>query len=175
MSTQTLYEIHSDLAALEDLLLETGGDVTDADTEAAIDAWLSETGEAVAAKLDRYAALIREMEERSESRKVEADRLSQLASADANAAKRLKDRLHWFCTEHGLTKVDTARFRISVAGNGGKTPIRLSVEPDALPVAYRIETVVRKADMEAIREALEAGESLSFAEMLPRGSHLRIR
>ena len=40
----TLYEISGDLAALEELLTEVGGELPDEVAEAAIDAWLEETG-----------------------------------------------------------------------------------------------------------------------------------
>ena len=60
----TLYEISSDLSALEELLTEVGGELPDEVAEAAIDAWLEETGTATKDKVDRYCGLIRELESR---------------------------------------------------------------------------------------------------------------
>jgi len=39
--SRTLFEITNDLQALDDLLTEIGGEVTEEDAEAAIDKWLS--------------------------------------------------------------------------------------------------------------------------------------
>lgn len=171
----TLYEIREDLTALHDLLAEVGGDITESDAEAAIDAWLSETGEAVRVKLDGYAALLRELEARSEARRTEAARLLALAATDDNAAKRLEDRLLWFLRDQELQKVETARFRISVSRNGGKTPVTLAVAPDELPDAWRTQVTTYRAETDRIRAALERGESLPFASLGERGHHLRIR
>jgi hypothetical protein len=168
----TLYDLHGELLALGALLAEVGGDVTDADAEAAIDAWFAEVHDARDEKLDAYGALIREFQARSNARKDEADRLAGLARVDENAAKRLKARLQWFLDEHGLRRVETARFRFVVAQNGGKAPVHVALAPDLLPAPYR--RVHYTADLDAIRAALEAGESLEFARLEERGKHLRI-
>lgn len=171
----TLYAIREDLEAIASMLAEVGGDVTDADAEAAIDAWLTETTEARDEKLDRYCALIREMEERAESRKAEAERLDALATTDSNAAKRLKARLQWFLEDQGLEKVETPRFRLSLVNNGGKLPLQILCSPESLPAPYRVEVTTVKANQDAIREALEKGEALEFAMLGPRGRNVRIR
>lgn len=173
MTGATLYVIRDDLQALEDLLLDVGGDVTDAEADAAIIEWLKETGEATRSKLDRYAALIREMEARSIGRKNEAKRLAELAQIDANAADRLKAKLLWFLNDRGQTKMETDRFRLTVCANGGKVPIQVLAEPAALPEQYRVVDI--RPNLDAIREALDAGKSLSFATLGSRGQHLRIR
>lgn len=179
MSNATLYEIRDDLEALAALLADVGGDVTDADAEAAVDAWLRETDEAMREKLDRYAALIREFEERGKSRQAEADRLATLARADSNAAKRLKDRLLWFMADQGMDKVETPRFRVSIAGNGGKVPVVFATDYSAEHAARDGMTdFVRTSyawDTDAIRQELENGVALPFAAMGERGRHLRVR
>jgi hypothetical protein len=171
----TLYEIHADLCALAELLAEVGGEVSEADAEAAVDAWLSETQEATAEKLDRYAALIRELEARGAARKGEAGRMAALADADAAAVKRLKDRLCWFLQAHGLERVETARFRLTLASNGGKAPLLLHTAPEHLPEPWRETVTSYRARTDEIRAALEAGTPLEFATLGERGRHLRIR
>lgn len=171
----TLFEIRDDLNALADLLAEVGGDVTEADAEAAIDAWLAETEGATKAKLDSYAALIREVETRAAGRKAEAERLAALAKADSGTVDRLKARLLWFMQDQQLDKVETERFRLTVCANGGKPPVRLLVPPETLPAEYRREKVIVSADTDTIREALEKGADLPFASLGERGVHLRIR
>jgi hypothetical protein len=119
----TLRAIGEDLQALEDLLQEVGGDVSEADAEAAIDAWLTETTDALHKKLDRYVDLIQYMNDRAKGRKEEAARLTALAKTDENGAKYLKDRLYWFMREHGQAKLDTKFHRLSIAKAGGKAPV----------------------------------------------------
>lgn len=177
-STATLYEIRDDLEALHALLYEVGGDITEEEAEAAIDAWLRETDEALKDKLDRYAALIRETEAKAASRKEEADRLAALATTDLNTAKRLKARLQWFFEDQGIEKMETERFKFTLANNGGRAPVIVRAPVDELPEWARRVTVT--ADTEAIRGEIEerardGREPLDFAEIGPRGKHLRIR
>ncbi len=71
-------------------------------------------------KLDNYCALVGEMSARAEVRKAEAKRLMELAATEEKRAKLLKDRLLWFFETHNLKAVETPRYRLSVAKNGGK-------------------------------------------------------
>lgn len=177
-ATATLYEIKDDLDALHALLYEVGGDITEEEAEAAVDAWLRETDEALKDKLDRYAALIRETEAKAASRKEEADRLAALATTDLNTVKRLKARLQWFFEDQGIDKLETSRFKFTLANNGGKARVVVRVPIDDLPEWARRVTIA--ADMDAIRGEIEerernGGEPLDFADVLERGRHLRIK
>jgi hypothetical protein len=169
----TLYEISQSLEAIEELLFEVGGEVSDIHTEAVIDAWLGEYGQARDEKIDGYCALIREIEARRDARRLEAARLNDLATADHNAVTRLKERLMWFFEAHGIQKMDTARFRVSVANNGGVQPVAVLCKPEELPPQF--QKIIVKADNDALREALEEGETMPFAALVERGRHLRIR
>jgi hypothetical protein len=126
-------------------------------------------------KFDGYAALITEMEARARCRKEEAERLAARARRDEEQAKFLKERLTQYFQRHGLGTVETARYRLTLTRNGGKTPVCLSVPPEELPEEFVRETVTRKADLEMIREALEAGQEIPGAALGERGSSVRIR
>lgn len=171
----TLYEIGQDMEALAALLEETGGDVSDEQAGAALDAFLAESADALAEKLDGYGAIIREFEARAAFRKAEAARLAALAATDEGNVKRMKERLRWFFEAHDIPKVETPRFKFSLATNGGARPVSLAVPPEALPETYRVERVTYSANTEAIRAALEAGEPLEFAVLGERGRHVRVR
>lgn len=172
---RTLYEIKTDLDALAALLAEVGGDVTEAEAEAAIDAWLRETDDAMRVKLDNYAALIREIDARGNTRMEEAARLTALARIDHASTDRMKARVLAFLEEQGIEKVETARFRLTVCGNGGRTPLKLLVNPEDLPTAWREAVVTYRPLSDAIRAELEAGVALPFARLEERGKHLRIK
>jgi hypothetical protein len=175
----TLRAIGEDLQALEDLLQEVGGDVSEADAEAAIDAWLMETTDALHKKLDRYSDLIQYMNDRAKGRKEEAARLTALAKTDENGAKRLKDRLLWFMTEQGQARLDTKFHRITVAKAGGK--VALDVDPAFDPEEYvstpygHFVKVSYDWDRDAIRKVLERGQPLPFAKLAERSESVRIK
>jgi len=168
----TLYDISNDLLELESILMEAGGDVTDPEADEVVDRWLEACG-ARDDKIDAYCSLFREFETRAKARETEASRLFDLASADLNAAKRLRERLLYFFELHRISKLETDRFRLTVANNGGALPLFVDGEPEALPEEY--QRVRIEADKAAIREALEQGAPLDFARLGDRGRHLRIR
>ena len=169
----TLYEISQDLAALESLLTEMGGELPDEVAEAAIDSWLEETGTATKDKVDAYCGLIRELEARRDARKAEAQRLEHRANVDWNAILRLKARLLAFFETHQIKTLETPRFRVTAAQNGGLAPLIITAPLEEIPDEF-IE-FVRKPMNPMIRELLEGGEKLPFAELGPRGRSIRIR
>jgi hypothetical protein len=172
---QTLYNIADDLRALESILLEAGGDISSPEALAAVEAWEVELETNLGSKIDNYCALISEIEARSSARKAEADRLADLARVDENAAKALRERLKFVFESRSLPTMQTERFRVSLARNGGKAPLDIRVGPDELPAwAVKRKTVV-ETDKDAIRARLEAGESLPFANLMERGSRLVIK
>jgi hypothetical protein len=89
MTPRTLFTISADLLALADLLAETGGDITEADADAAITAWFAELGTDRDTKIDHYCALIRELEARQEIRTQEARRLMARAQTDEKTARAM--------------------------------------------------------------------------------------
>lgn len=166
----TLLEITDNMVALDDLIQECGGDMEDPQVENAISTWISEMQDDLDNKVDNYAAFITELKARSATRKAEADRLSNRARTDSNTASFLANRLKIALTELGIKKLETDRYRVSVAGNGGKKPLDIHGE---VPVDYT-KTVV-ETDKAKIREALEGGKELDFAILQDRGNRLSIK
>ncbi len=169
----TLIEIGDEFAALQTLVEEAAdndGELTP-DHDAAFTQWFAELGEQRDRKLDGYASLIREHELRSAARKEEAERLQKRVSADANLARRLKQRLKDWMERNGQRKIETARYRLSVCGNGGVQPVDVGSLAE-LPPSLKI--VTEAADVKAIRERLLAGESVPGCRLRDRGTSLRI-
>jgi len=169
---RTIYDISADLAALESILAETGGDLSDPQAEAALAEWERELESDLTGKVDRYCSLIAEIEARSAMRQAEADRLADLAKADDKAAQGLRERLRFIWETRNLPKIETARFRVALTRNGGKAP--LDVHGDVPPEFTKTKTIV-EPDREKIRTALEAGERLSFALLMERGTRISIK
>jgi hypothetical protein len=172
MKSRTLLDISDDLQSLDDLLEEVGGDISDPMVERAVDAWFEELDRDMSSKVDNYAALITELEQRAATRKAEADRLAKRAKSDAGSASFLKNRLKAVMEMRGIKKLDTSRFVVSVAGNGGKQP--LIVEDDKVPDTFKF-TPPAMIDKDRIREFLDRGETLPFARLGERGTRLSIR
>jgi hypothetical protein len=168
----TLLQISDDLRALAALFEEQDGELS-ADTDAALESWFAELEAKSRDKIDNYVALIESLSCRAIMRDTVINRLQKLANADAVAAKQLKDRLKLFFEQQGLKSVDTARYHLSLCGNGGKAPLEIRVPVGTLPVKYQVVRV--DADTEAIRGDLESGVDVPGCSLKPRGTALRIR
>jgi hypothetical protein len=158
------------MVALDDLIQECGGNMEDPKIEEAISTWISEMQDDLDNKVDNYAAFITELKARSATRKAEADRLAARAKTDSNTATFLANRLKVALIELGIKKLETDRYRVSVAGNGGKQPLDIHGE-----VTKEFTKTVELVDRTAIREALESGKELDFAILQERGNRLSIK
>lgn len=181
---KTLLDISQDLLRLNELLDEcddyAANNFEDASKFAAIEQrtlirqWLDDIGAERDKKLDAYAALISQLQYQAEARRKEATRMAQLAQTDENKLKLLKERLKEFFIEQSLNCVNTTRYRISIAKNGGKVPLIVD-KIDYKKVPQSFQKISVELDTTAIREALEAGEELDFARLGERGQSIRIK
>lgn len=176
---RSLYQIGSDMEALADLLYECGGDVTDAEAEAAVNKWLVENEFGLKKKIDGYAEIIRRFETMSAEANEEANRLKKLAAIRDNAAARLKEGLRLFMERHSIHRIDTELHRFTLCANGGKEPVQVDPEyldcPANLPAKYQKVITTIKPNLETIRADIENGVPVAFARIGPRGNHLRIK
>lgn len=175
MKHRTLLTISDDVLALQSLIEDVDGDLTDPRVCAAIEAWEAELRSDLTAKVDNYAALIREMEHRAGAREDEARRIMELGRRDSATASWLKERLRSAFERLGIPKVDTDRFSVGLQRNGGLAPLAVDLEPEQLPEWAQVRTVVVKADSKEIRRRLEGGEQFPFARIAERGNRIVIR
>lgn len=165
-----LYQITSELQAVIDGILEGGIDSPEA--QQALDEHLAGLDEALDQKAEDYAAVIMSLQARSDARAAEAKRIRELANADATVAQRLKERLKQAMEATGRVRIDTTRFRLTVANNGGKQPMLIEDE-SAIPTEFIVQ--VPEVDKDAVRAALEAGRPVPGCTLVPRGTSLRIK
>ena len=179
MTTKTLFNISDDIRALDDLLIEIDGEVTDTTAEEAIDNWLAELGEERDEKLDQYAWLITQSEGYAENIKAEIDRLKRRQKAMENKATRLKERLELFLKTHGIEKIQTAKFTFALQKSGGKPKVILDdyFIDHAVELPEGLRRVKFEPDLSAIREKIEAGDeyALGIARLETPQKKLRIR
>lgn len=165
-----LYQITSELQAVIDGILEGGIDSPEA--QQALDEHLAGLDEALDQKAEDYAAVIMSLQARSDARAAEAKRIRELANADATVAQRLKERLKQAMETTGRARIDTTRFRLTVASNGGKQPMLIEDE-SAIPPEFIVQ--VPEVDRDAVRAVLEAGRPVPGCTLVPRGTSLRIK
>lgn len=168
----SLYTITEQLKSLTEAF-DTFGHGSD-EAAAAIAEHTSELIESFDEKVDDYAALIRSCETRAAGRMDESARMRKLAQDDESLAIRLRLAVMTAMRQTGQPKVQTARFSLSVVRNGGAIPVIISNEEE-LPEQFRVPTVMITIDKGAIRDALEAGETVSGAALGERGTRLNLR
>ena len=165
---ESLFSIGEHFYALESLLIENEGEITDE-----IDQWLAEYQAKEEDKIDAYCYIIQKFAEIAD----EAKRLADRSAGYNKKVKHLKDRLKVYLEYRGKEKVETGRFTVTVCRNGGLLPIKLNedVTTEVLPDQY-VKTL-REPDVSSLRESILNGDTnaLRFAQFLPRGTHLRIK
>ena len=180
----TLFEIARDYQALADAIgqIDEAPEEFQAELESAFAAMAEVTGQELAAKIDDYVGLIGKFQSTADFRRNEAKvyedeakRLKSLAETDLAAVERLKARLKVFLEFTGLKKVEGNRYRVSLAGNGGKLPLIVDDDVPISDVPPQYQVVNWSLDRDAVRVALEAGAELDFARLGDRGTHIRIK
>lgn len=159
------------MKALDDLLLEIGGDLTEAQVNEAIDNWLQENQNNLEQKLEGYGKLIRSKDATQKALAEERDFYGKKATVEKNGVERLKKRLLEFFTDQNITEIQSGNFRFKVTQNGGTASLVIDEEYDLKKIPKRFFKQV--LDEDAVRKALESGEELAFAK-LKRGQHVRL-
>jgi hypothetical protein len=174
---KSLFEIGTDLEALDSLIDDVNGDISDISVEAALVDWFEQLSKDEGTKLDNYCGLIHQLEGEADVAKAEADTYRRKAAERERRIEWLKLRLAQHLQRTNRTKVSTATGRtIRLQANGGKLPLEIYwdwVDLDDLDPKY-IKTK-RELDQDAIRTALEQGEDICFAKIGKQGQHLRIK
>ncbi len=152
----TLYAIDAELQALEDALIESGGEITD-EIEAQHDRLL----DLREGKVEGYLRVMRRLEATAEAVKTERQRLQESERRLSNAAQSLKDRLVLSMQQRGETEYLTSLGRVKLQ-QSGSPPVELAVEVDDLPEGF--VRVKRSADLTALREALQSEDADLRAE-----------
>lgn len=132
--------------------------------------------EGIAAKSDDYCAVIDRFSSNVQMIKAEEARLEARRKVIERNIDRMKEALKMVLEameQGGIDKpeIKTALHTIKLSGNGGKQPMKVIEEK----VPDHFKRIVFETDKEKIRRALEGGEKLDFAELLPRDRHVSIK
>lgn len=172
----TLYDLTADVIALDELLDERGGDISDPEIAATLEAFALEVEANRAAKLDGCVSYIRHLEMEASAARAEADQWTAKAKSRETRIASFKGWLKTLLERSGQTKCKTLAGRtVSVQANGGKLPVVYTADDiDPATIPDSLCRIRREIDRSAVAAALEAGETLAFAALGPRGTHLRI-
>ena len=170
-----LYDIAADFRRLSDMLEDESTPEemrqTIIDTLESLDGDFEDKAEGIAALIAEYTATV-------EGCRAEIARLTGKAARAENAINSLKRYLKMEMDFTGKRKINAGTWTITVAKNGGKAPIVWKTEPDELDLGSLPEKYVKRTESintAAVRETLEAGGFLSFAELGERGESVRIK
>ena len=172
--SQTLFEITDNIRALDKLLEANDGVVDDEIGKQIIEVLVNAEGK-FADKADNYATLIKEYEGRVTIRMEEADRIAHRAQVDSRAATAMKERLQLAMEMLNVRKMETSRFKLGIQKNGGKAPLIMDDDVMVNLLPDELCSVVRSVDKTAVRELIDAGETLPGFTIGERGESLRIR
>ena len=164
--------VHDATAAaqeLEEMLLESSGELTD-EMEGQF-AILTQQAESLPAAIDDVLALVRDIEIRADARKAEAKRIADRAKRDEAVAAWFKDQVLRVMQSEGMKKLETTRFRATVAMPGGKNALELVGD---VPQQFMREEIKLVPDKDEIRTQLELGATLPFARLVEKQPYLRI-
>lgn len=170
-----LYDIAADFRRLSDMLEDESTPEemrqTIIDTLESLDGDFEDKAEGIAALIAEYTATV-------EGCRAEIARLTGKAARAENAINSLKRYLKMEMDFTGKRKINAGTWTITVAKNGGKAPLVWKIDPDELDLDVLPEKYIKRTESinaAAVRETLEAGGFLSFAELGERGESVRIK
>lgn len=150
--SKSLFQIGSEMEALDQLLDEVGGDVTG--EEETIAQWMEENADDLAKKIDGYAYYCEELEVRAEAIKEKQKDLQEARRALENRVERLKNHLQHFFEVNCMDGVEGKTRRAQLQRAGGRYPVDIRVDdPEQLPEQFRQREVTYRPDYDAILEA----------------------
>lgn len=163
-----LYETSDAVRDLEAMLIAHEGDITDLEGEFTV---LSVEAEKYPAAVDDVLCIVRDIESRADARKAEAARITVRAKRDSSVADWFRSQVLRSLMERGQKKIETARWRATVAAPGGKSSLDIVGD---VPDEYMTIVTTAKVDTDKIRAALDRGEVLPFAFYSVKQPYLRI-
>lgn len=170
----SLYDIGAEWQELEQLLMESGGELSDELEERLGELMTTETS-----KINGYLAVRANLKMVAEGAKMEAERLSKKGKAALNAVDRMESRLLGYMVMRGIPEVvaDLGKVRLAEAST---EPLEVleEVDPEFIDEEYR--KVVYSIDKALLKKHLKDGtdderqKAGFFARLGEKSKYLRI-
>lgn len=128
-------------------------------------------------KADKIANVIAEINGSIAFKQEEVERINKRIATDKNTVKRLTSTLFNAMVLRNDLKFKTDLHSFNIQLNGGVQPLIIAegTKAEDLPAEYQQTKTEIKINNDAVRKALESGETLPFARLGERGRSLRIR
>lgn len=159
----TLYEINRNIEDAIDAMLNSVNEETGEVDEAAANA-LTELQEAREKKLDNIGAYLKNLKAEAEALTEECKALKSRADRKKKDIERLKEYVVTCMGEEGLAKFESTRVKFSFRAS---QKVEVSDE-DALPLIWKREVIKYEPDLEKIKAAIKAGETVPGAVLVDR-------
>lgn len=159
----SLYELTQDFETVINMLY------TDVDEQTIFDTLESIEGE-IEDKADGYAKVIRDIESDISGLKSEEKRIKERRQALENRISLMKKSLEEAMRTTGRVKFKTSLFSFGIQ----KNPVSVEITDEAKAINSRYVKQKTEIDKTAIKEAIQNGEQLDFAQLVQSES-LRIR
>jgi hypothetical protein len=157
--TNSLYHITSEQLRINELLEESGGELTPEIEEALI---INEDN--FIAKSEGYIETIAKYKALAEAAKVRIEEYQRIKKTAENIEKRLKERMQWAMEMMGRDKVEVGLRKLSLRSS---TTVNITDE-DHIPNQYiKVETSIDKM---ALKKDLQAGLVIEGAELVKNQS-----
>lgn len=161
----TLYALTEQMAAIEAMLEDTGGELTPELEEQ----WV-ETRESLLAKVDNYNALIQKLKAYSENIKAEQDRLAKLKKTADNSLRRIKDHIKSTMEQFGLKSIEGNLCKMSLSTS---TTTEVDEETVLAPYSRVLDEIASKLPVYVTLEAKISKTAIKeVTKELPEGVDL---
>lgn len=164
MENKSLVAIVNEAFSLEQMLIESGGEITPE-----IENALSVNSNEMTTKLDGYHHIIERFESLESHYKDRALFFNQVGTQCKNAVSRLKENIKFAMMEMGIDEVRGSDVRFKLSKTSGTLEI---TDKELVPVEFKSEVITTEIDKKALKEALQKGEPIQGAE-LKEGYSLR--
>lgn len=166
----TLYTMTAAMAALRAALEDPDAPE---DVGEVLAAWWASAEGDLGHKIDGMLNIAAELDGVATMRKNEAARLAALASGDETRAASIRARVKEAVEAIPGQRIETPRWRASIARAGGRQAIEVTCPAEDLPADCVRYTA--SVDKDRLREILESGETIEGARLLPRSTYLKVK
>lgn len=167
---RTLFQLTADQRAIDDLLAESGGEITDETTEAFVSKCMEEITSGLAEKADSYKFKQDYIKSQMELFKSYENQFYMAKKSLERLSKALRDRLEQSMISMDKTVLEGNMFKYSLSKS--KPSVFISDE-SLIPSNYARTKMVIEIDKNLIKEDLEAGFKVPGAS-LETGFTLRV-
>lgn len=166
----TLYELKTEYLMLMQMIDD---DPDGEDSEIVLDSWEAIDGE-FEIKAENTAHVINELKTDAAKFELEIKRLQQKKKSLENYAERLKKKLEEVMITMDKPKFKTELYSFNIQNNPKSVKFTENLDVSNVPAAYFKDRTADDIRKSAVKEALENGEELEWAELI-QTKGLRIR